>query len=398
MIKKIRYKLVYNRSGCLNQRGEGLIQIEAEQQRRKIYFSTHTYVFPENFAHGCVVKLDNADGLNFALYSMIREIEGIELEYVKMGVDVTLPLLKEAVKSHLAPAAKLTAFGNQVVSNSERRELTKQNYRTLFNNLERFRPGVLITDIDYQFVSSYDKWLRESGIAHNTRTSRLRLLRAILNEAKKRDIVTSNPFDRFKIPGMVAKKGYITLEQREMLEDMQLEGYEDLVRDGFLIGCYTGLRFSDVVSLRQDHISDGWLVKQMVKTSYWVEIPVAKLFDGKMMGLVAKYGGDIGRLTKRLGSNAAVNKTLHVLLAAVGADTKITFHSSRHTFATLLGQQGVDLSVTSKLLGHRKVQTTEIYREVDRRGIVMELDRKNPNAGEPHNSSDMQQCVARPSA
>lgn len=398
MIKKIRYKLVYNRSGCLNQRGEGLIQIEAEQQRRKIYFSTHTYVFPENFAHGCVVKLDNADGLNFALYSMIREIEGIELEYVKMGVDVTLPLLKEAVKSHLAPAAKLTAFGNQVVSNSERRELTKQNYRTLFNNLERFRPGVLITDIDYQFVSSYDKWLRESGIAHNTRTSRLRLLRAILNEAKKRDIVTSNPFDRFKIPGMVAKKGYITLEQREMLEDMQLEGYEDLVRDGFLIGCYTGLRFSDVVSLRQDHISDGWLVKQMVKTSYWVEIPVAKLFDGKMMGLVAKYGGDIGRLTKRLGSNAAVNKTLHVLLATVGADTKITFHSSRHTFATLLGQQGVDLSVTSKLLGHRKVQTTEIYREVDRRGIVMELDRKNPNAGEPHNSSDMQQCVARPSA
>lgn len=398
MIKKIRYKLVYNRSGCLNQRGEGLIQIEAEQQHRKIYFSTHTYVSPENFAHGCVVNLEHADGLNYALYSMIREIEGIEMEYVKMGVDVTLPLLKEAVKSHLAPAAKLTAFGNQVVSSSERRELTKQNYRTLFNNLERFRPGVLITDIDYQFVSSYDKWLRESGIAHNTRTSRLRLLRAILNEAKKRDIVTSNPFDRFKIPGMVAKKGYITLEQREMLEDMQLEGYEDLVRDGFLVGCYTGLRFSDVVSLRQDHISDGWLVKQMVKTSYWVEIPVAKLFDGKMMGLVAKYGGDIGRLTKRLGSNAAVNKTLHVLLAAVGADTKITFHSSRHTFATLLGQQGIDLSVTSKLLGHRKVQTTEIYREVDRRGIVMELDRKNPNAGEPHNSSDMQQCVARPSA
>ena len=69
MIKKIRYKLVYNRSGCLNQRGEGLIQIEAEQQRRKIYFSTHTYVLPEHFAHGCVVNLDNADGLNYALYS-----------------------------------------------------------------------------------------------------------------------------------------------------------------------------------------------------------------------------------------------------------------------------------------------------------------------------------------
>ena len=83
MIKKIRYKLVYNRAGCLNQRGEGLIQIEAEQQKRKIYFSTHTYVLPGQFAHGCIVNTKNADGLNYALFSMIRDIEDVELDYIK---------------------------------------------------------------------------------------------------------------------------------------------------------------------------------------------------------------------------------------------------------------------------------------------------------------------------
>jgi len=373
MIKKIRYKLVYNRSGCLNQRGEGLIQIEAEQQKRKIYFSTHTYVVPGNFAHGCVVNLENADGLNFALYSMIREIESIELEYIKMGVEVTLPLLKEAVKSHLAPAARLTAFGNEVVVNSDRNKLTKQNYITLFNNIDRFKPGVLISDVDYQFVVSYDKWLRDSGIAHNTRVSRLRLLRAVLNEAKNRDIISVNPFERFKIQQMVSKKGYLTQAQVHELERMKLKGYDDLVRDAFLLGTYTGLRFSDITALRKSHIKDGWLVICMQKTKFMVEIPVATLFDGKTMGLVEKYGGDIGRLTKRLGANATVNKTLHDLLAVVGADPKITFHSSRHTFATLLGQQGVDISVVSKLLGHRKLQTTEIYREVDRTGIMSGL-------------------------
>lgn len=373
MIKKIRYKLVYNRSGCLNQRGEGLIQIEAEQQRRKIYFSTHTYVFPENFAHGCVVKLDNADGLNFALYSMIREIEGIELEYVKMGVDVTLPLLKEAVKSHLAPAAKLTAFGNEVVVNSDRNILTKQNYITLFNNIERFKPGVLISDIDYQFVVSYDKWLRDSGIAHNTRISRLRLLRAVLNEAKNRDIISTSPFERFKIQQMVSKKGYITKEQLHELEGMKLKGYDDIVRDAFLVGCYTGLRFSDITALRQSHIKDGWIIITMQKTKFTVEIPIGQLFDGKMLQIVEKYGGNIGRLTKKLGPNATVNRTLRGLLDTVGAEAKTTFHSSRHTFATLLGQQGVDITVVSKLLGHRKLQTTEIYREVDRAGIMNEL-------------------------
>lgn len=375
MIKKIRYKLVYNRSGCLNQRGEGLVQIEAEQQGRKAYFSTHTYLKPEQFARGCVVNTDLADGLNYALFSMIREVEDVELEYIKKGVEVTLPLLKEAVKAHLSPSAKLTDFGNEVVTSSERQLLTKKNYSTLFNNLERFRPGLLITDIDYQFVTRYDKWLRDGGIAHNTQSSRLRLLRAILNEAKKRDIITTNPFDRFRIPGMVSKKGYITMEQVEMIEQMELEGYEDLVRDGFLVGCYTGLRFSDVVSLRQEHIADGWLVKSMLKTKFTVEIPIRDLFGGKMMKLIEKYGGDIGRLTKKLGSNAVVNKTLHGLLKSIGADAKITFHSSRHTFATLLGQQGVDITVVSKLLGHQKLQTTEIYREVDRRNIEIEVSK-----------------------
>ena len=186
MIKKIRYRLVYNRSGCLNQRGEGLVQIEAEQQGRKAYFSTHTYLKPEQFARGCVVNTDLADALNYTLFTMIREVESVELDYIKKGVDVTLPMLKEAVKAHLSPSAKLTDFGQEVVGQSERNLLTKQNYKTLFNNLDKFKSGVRVTDIDYNFVVAYDKWLRSSGIAHNTRVSRLRLLRAVVNEAMER--------------------------------------------------------------------------------------------------------------------------------------------------------------------------------------------------------------------
>lgn len=376
MIKKIRYRLVWNRSGCLNQRGEGLVQIEAEQQKRKIYFSTHVYVLPEQFSNGCIVNASNADGLNYALFSMIREVEDVELDYIKKGVEVTLPLLKEAVRAHLSPSAKLTDFGHEVVGQSERNELTKQNYRTLFNNLEKYKAGVRITDIDYQFVVSYDKWLRSSGIAHNTRISRLRLLRAVLNEAKNRDIISTNPFERFKIQQMVSKKGYVTMEQLRQLEAMRLKGFDDIVRDAFLVGCYTGLRFSDIVALRQSHIKDGWLVLSMQKTKFTVEIPVGSLFDGKMIGLVDKYGGDIGKLTKKLGNNATVNKTLRGLLDAIGADAKTTFHSSRHTFATLLGQMGVDLAIISKLLGHKKLQTTEIYREVDRNGIELAIAKR----------------------
>lgn len=373
MLNKISYKLVFNRACRLNQRGEGLIQIECTQQKRRIYFSTHTYVKPENFHHGSVIKTTNADSLNYVLYQMMQEIEMVELEYIKKGVEVQLPMLREAVRSHISPAAKLTDFGKQVVEQSERKNLTKLNYQTLLNNIERFRKGSLITDIDYQFLVSYDKWLRESGIAHNTRISRLRLLRALLNEAKRRDIIHINPFDRFRIQQMVSKKGFLTIEQVHKLEKLVLKGQEDKIRDAFLIGCYTGLRFSDVITLRNEHINDGWLTKKMAKTGFIVELPISELFGGKMVQLLEKYGGNIERVTKSLGSNSAVNKTLRSILDRIKADPKITFHSSRHTFATLLGQSGVQLTTIQKLLGHQKLQTTQIYSEVDRKAITNDL-------------------------
>lgn len=110
-----------------------------------------------------------------------------------------------------------------------------------------------------------------------------------------------------------------------------------------------------------------------VKPENFVELPIGELFGGKMAELIAKYSGNAERVTKVLGSNAAVNKVLRQLLNTVGADSKITFHSSRHTFATLLGQSGVQLTTIQKLLGHQKLQTTQIYSEVDRKAITNDL-------------------------
>ena len=373
LFRKIRYRLVCNRSGRLNRHGEALIEIECSQQGRRIYFTTHTYIAPDCFSHGAITGTDNAPGLNYTLYKMVRDVEAVELEYIKKGVDVSLPLLKDAVKANISPAARLSDFGPEVVNRSDRKNHTKLNYQTLLNNIDKFRRGVLVTDIDYNFITAYDKWLRDSGIAHNTRIGRLRLLRALLNEAKRRDIIDSNPFEKFHIQQMVSKKGYVTLEQLNALENLKLEGREDMVRDAFLVGCYTGLRFSDIISLRQEHISGGWLHKKMVKTGFTVDIPVGKLFSGKLLRIVEKYDGDIGNLTKEIGGNTAVNRTLRPLLDIVEADGKITFHGSRHTFATLLGQMGVGITTIQKMLGHQKLATTQIYEEVDRKTIENDI-------------------------
>lgn len=370
MTEKIRYRLVFNRAQRLNKRGEGLIQVEASQGKRRRYFSTHTYVMPANWSNGWITGTDNDNDRNFALRRFVWEIEQVELEFMKKGTDVTLPLLADAVRTHVSPSAKLRDFGMTIINESERKEMTKANYVTLFNDIDRFRMGTLLTDIDYAWVTAYDKYLRDLGVAHNTRVMREKLLRAIINEAKKRDLISIDPFGRFRMQQLVSKKGFVTLEQLHKLEKLRVQGKDEIVRDLFLVGCYTGLRFSDIKSLRSDHIKDGWIIKKMVKTGYIVEIPIGELFKGNMLQIIDKYGGDIGNLTKQTKDNAYVNKVLREMLDKVGVDGKVTFHSSRHTFATLLGQRGVDITVIQKLLGHQKLTTTQIYKETDRRSIV----------------------------
>lgn len=222
MLQKIRYRLTWNRSGRLNRRGEGLIQIECQQQQRRVYFSTHVYVRPGHFEGGMVVGLPTAEPLNYALYTMVMDVEMVELEYIKRGVRVTLPMLKEAVLSKVSPGAKLSDFGREVVEHSDRKKMTRNNYRTLLNNLERFCHGALVTDVDYQFVCRYDRWLQEQGVAQNTRVSRLRLLRALMAEARRRDLIALNPFDRFRIQQMVSRRGHLTAEQLRRMEHMTL--------------------------------------------------------------------------------------------------------------------------------------------------------------------------------
>lgn len=371
--QKIRYRLVFNHARRLNKRGESLIQIELQQGKRRRYVSTHTYVMPENWKDGWIVGTTDDAGRNFSLRHMIWEVEQVELEYIKKGMRLTLPALIEAVKSQVSPAAKLRDFIDAMLHDGERKTTTQQNYHTLMNDIDRFRPNTHINDIDYKWIADYERHLKERNVAHNTRISRLRLLRAVINEALKRDIISQDPFRRIHLDAMEAKKGYVTMPQLKKLESMELQGKEDRVRDLFLIGCYTGLRFSDVRTLRAEHFTaDGWLKKKTQKTGAVVEIPYTRLFRGGMVRLIDKYHGDIGTLTKKAPTNSETNRILKSILTNVQADPHVTFHSSRHTFATLLSKQGIGIETIQRMLGHSSVQMTQIYNEntVNRRADI----------------------------
>lgn len=366
MFNLISYRATFCRNGRFSPDGSGLIQIECSQQSRKAYFSARVKVKPGQFSHGQVVNHPIAKELNYRLRQMIYDLQTVEIDCMKRGVPPTLELLRQAWRENSRPTARLTDFGREMIdSSSTRREMTRRSYHTLFNSLEKYRPSALLQDVDYTFLVKYDAWLKAHGSGHNTRVCRLRLLRTIVLEAKKRNIIQQSPFERFKIPAMTSKRGFLTTAQMKKIEGLSLLGNTAKVRDVFLFSCYTGLRFSDVETLRNEHIQKDMIIKKMVKTNMDVRIPMREVFDGKALELIGRYGS-VESLISNMGSNATVNKYLKVVLRQAGIPDGhgLTFHSARHTFASLLLQQGVGLATIQHLLGHANIQTTGLYAEV----------------------------------
>ena len=376
MNQRISYRPVFNRAARLNLSGKGLIEIECRQAGKRVYFSTHTYVEPGQWERGRIISHPLADELNHSIAVCMYDIQRIELDYLSRRVYISLQTLKLAFKDRIRPSASLTEFGFEIVRASVRKASTIEGYGTLFRNIEKFRSGLLVSDVDYSFIVAYENWMRAVGIAHNTRVGRLRSLRAIMAEAVKRKIIDENPFDNYKIPAMTSRKGFLSESQLRRLENIVLDGRAAIIRDAFLFACYTGLRFSDIVSLHSVHIVNGWIHKEMIKTGFMIDVPLDMLFGGKALAMVAKYG-NIERLTGNIGCNATANKILKDVFKAAGITENYTFHTARHTFASLLLQQGIAITTVQRMLGHQKIATTQIYGEVTCKSIAADIKRAN---------------------
>ena len=177
------------------------------------------------------------------------------------------------------------------------------------------------------------------------------------------------------------------LEKLENLELPDRKNNSRHILDAFLFCCYCGLRFSDFKQLTYKNLVtvDGkeWLVMNSIKTGVKLNIPLYLLFNGKALGIMRKY--DSIEQLAALGCNSDTNRTLQKLGRMARISKKFTYHTSRHTCATLLVHQGVPITTVQKLLGHTSVKTTEIYSEVFDETIIKDLTRANQKYSKSRN-------------
>lgn len=382
-MKKIKYRLVYNRRKLLNSQGTALIQIEASLGKEKIYISTRVYVHPNewNKRTSSIVNHPHANDLNAWIYEQIVRLEGMELTMWKRGLTPTLSQMKATIEGSSVSEITFRSFCISVIKKSSRKKSTQYNLLGTLSLLSEFRPIYAWEDLNYTFLKDFECWLRGKAYAVNTVGKHLRNLRTLINEAIAAGYLTldANPFQKYTIKQEKTPHRFLKPEELELLEKMDLAGVLAHIRDVFLFCCYTGLRFSDFKQLRDSHLVEQhgktWLVIKTEKTGYLVQIPLYLIFGGKALEILERYSS-VEHFVQ-IGSNALVNRRLEELRRLLGIQTHITFHVARHTCATLLCHYGVPITTVQKILGHQDLATTQIYSEVMAGTIVRDLAKMN---------------------
>ena len=377
---KIKYRLVYNRKKQLNKQGTALVQVEALLNQRKVYFRTNLYLKPEHW-NSRNAQVDNhpqAHDLNSMLFEFVLHLQAIELSLWKRGIPVTLSLLKDAIKKDKPVNVTFPVFARIYVQESDRKRSTKENLLTTITVLQEFRPGLDFKDITYTLLRDFEVHLKEKGNSVNTIAKHLRQLRTLVNEAINQGYIPSDayPFRKFKIKQEKGRKEFLTPDELRKLENLQVSDKRLChVLDAFLFCCYTGLRYSDFCQLTPENIirvnGKRWLYFKSVKTDVEIRLPLHLLFEGKALAVLERY--DIVTDFAKIGPNSEANKHLAQLSALARIRKHITYHTARHTCATLLVHQGVPITTVQKLLGHTSVRTTEVYSEVLSNTIIRDL-------------------------
>lgn len=380
--------MVYNRKKKVNAMGTALVQIEAYLEGKKAYFSTGVYLLPSqwNCQRSHVIGHPHAELLNRFLQECLLKLEWKELQAWKQGKTVNLDLLKEAPAASLStPASSVSIVeqGRKWVEVSDRKESTRQNLNTTLDLLESFRPQSTFQDLSYEWLTDFEQYLRNRLQSVNTIAKHLKHLRILVNEAIRHGYIpfTDSPFRNYRIKMRETHYTFLLPEEVERLEKLELTGKNvrlQHILDAFLFCCYTGLRYSDFVQQKLGNIINSgghtWLVFNSVKTSVESRVPIDLIFQGKALAILNKYK-QLADGFFCLPANSTVNKRLLRLGQLAGIEKHFSFHSARHTNATLLIYMGAQITTVQKLLGHRNVKTTQGYSDILAETIVKDLQR-----------------------
>ncbi|WP_299324183.1 site-specific integrase [uncultured Maribacter sp.] len=272
---------------------------------------------------------------------------------------------------------------------------TQKNYFTTQRYISNFilkaynSTDMFLKELDYDFIIRFEKYLRayipqdhHKKLGNNTVMKHIERLRKLINLSFKLGWMVSDPFANFHAKFIKTERGFLSLLELQEIEKKNFTIPRlQLVRDLFVFSCYTSLSYIDAINLSADNIRIGidgelWIYYNREKTTKPIHIPLLP----KALDIIEKYRDNQkailqGRVFPKI-SNQKLNSYLKEIADVCGIEKNLTFHIARHTFATTVTlSNGMPIETVSKLLGHSKIATTQIYAKVIERKVSDDMNR-----------------------
>lgn len=249
----------------------------------------------------------------------------------------------------------------------------KRWVRTMIFVIEGYDGGkdATLDDIDLQWLTDFMIYLmndyvtyKKTKLTNGTVDNYLRCLKAAFNVAVEEGIMPTNPMlalDRSHLKGTTYEREFLSVEEVKKLIDTPCRRPD--IKGAFLFSCFCGLRISDVRSLQWKHVVTAGEKMYLKITQFKTRRPLSIPLSRQALRWMPERGGagEDDYIFPPLSKNMTV---LDDWAKEAGINKHITFHVSRHTFATMELTMGADIYTTSKLLGHTSVATTQIYAKV----------------------------------
>ena len=258
----------------------------------------------------------------------------------------------------------------------ERKGIKKlDRLKSIIKIINQYGKNTKMGDIDKKWALGFIDWIQHTykgrggrSVSQCSVVGYISNLSIALNAAVRAEWLGENPFmllspaERVKKPE--SKRQFLTIEEMKTLIDTDCRS--KIVKQAYLFSCYSALRLSDIENLRWKDIvcNDGKYMIATVqqKTSTPIYTPLSK--NAVKWLPEQKTGDDNALVFADLPSRTMINIVLRQWVEKAGIDKVITYHTSRHTFGTMMMTVGADLYTTCKLMGHADVRTTQIYAKI----------------------------------
>ena len=304
-------------------------------------------------------------------YSQIVEIEGyVTAERVKNalnGIGTKATNLLQLFQEHNDEFEKRVGI-NRVYS-------TYYLYLSVYRHLSNFilshyqTNDMPLISLNHKFINDYDFYLRvERKMTAHTVLNHIIILKKMIRRAINQGTLKRNPFINFVAETPIRLYRHLTEDEFQKILTTPIESYRySRTRDWFVFSSFTGLSYADMCSLSVNNL------KEEPNGSIWIRIPRQKtgtICSIKLLNIplriIKKYEKE--RKSDKVFNminRASLSVNMKGLAKICGIKRDLTYHMSRHTYGTLMGvSQGVPIETVCKLMGHRSIQTTQIYAKI----------------------------------